>query len=206
VGVGPVCGGEPLPGGPWARALPSVHPAAGPPPPPSSALTGRTIRRGRGKGPEGSLVTQGDSRGEGRGLLDMSIARTTMRRKEWRSGWGLRELGHWLMGRGRRQKVDNCEYHHHGGRKSKILRCTKLVIHFTVRGNSHPVLSNSGGSPSVLPLVDCPPPTARGGVGTRDSPQRPTPRGGPPRPCPQPATKPNASPSPAPGHNPLATL
>jgi len=36
----------------------------------------------------------------------------------------------------------------------------------TVRWNSHLVLSNSGGSPSVLPLVDLPP--ASGGVGIRD--------------------------------------
>jgi len=42
----------------------------------------------------------------------------------------------------------------------------KLTIHLTVRWNSHPVLSNSGGSPSVLPLVDLP--LASYGVGIRD--------------------------------------
>jgi len=37
------------------------------------------------------------------------------------------------------------------------LGCKKLTILLTVRWHSHLVLSNSGGSPSVLPLVDLPP-------------------------------------------------
>jgi len=38
------------------------------------------------------------------------------------------------------------------------LGCTKLTILLTVRWNSHLVFSNSGESPSVLPLVDFAPP------------------------------------------------
>jgi len=52
--------------------------------------------------------------------------------------------------------------------KGSPLGCKKLTILLTVRWTSQLVLSNTGGSPSVLPLVDLPPPKASDGVGMRD--------------------------------------